>query len=139
MCPEFREYERSSTTLINAYVGPLMDKYLAELERGQPSPSIAIMQSNGGFMSTKEARRHAVRTVLSGPAGGVVGALDVAKLSGFSRILGFDMGGTSTDVSLCDGQPRETPGSFHRRLPGARAHARHPHRRRGRRFHRARG
>ena len=59
-------------------------------------------------MSTKEARCHAVRTVLSGPAGGVVGALEVAKLSGFSRILGFDMGGTSTDVSLCDGQPRET-------------------------------
>jgi N-methylhydantoinase A/oxoprolinase/acetone carboxylase beta subunit len=107
VCPEFREYERSSTTLINAYVGPLMDKYLAELERASPH-RISIMQSNGGFMSTKEARRHAVRTVLSGPAGGVVGALEVAKLSGFSRILGFDMGGTSTDVSLCDGQPRET-------------------------------
>ncbi len=107
VCPEFREYERSSTTLINAYVGPLMDKYLAELERAS-SHRIAIMQSNGGFMSTKEARKHAVRTVLSGPAGGVVGALEVAKLSGFSRILGFDMGGTSTDVSLCDGQPRET-------------------------------
>jgi len=107
VCPEFREYERSSTTLINAYVGPLMDKYLAELEAGSRH-RIAIMQSNGGFMSTKEARRHAVRTVLSGPAGGVVGALEVAKLSGFSRILGFDMGGTSTDVSLCDGQPRET-------------------------------
>lgn len=107
VCPEFREYERSSTTLINAYVGPLMDKYLAELE----APSrhrISIMQSNGGFMSTKEARRHAVRTVLSGPAGGVVGALEIAKLSGYSRILGFDMGGTSTDVSLCDGAPRET-------------------------------
>ncbi|MGP0074830.1 MAG: hydantoinase/oxoprolinase family protein [Bryobacteraceae bacterium] len=112
VCPEFREYERSSTTLINAYVGPLMDKYLGELERGILSVPgrhrIAIMQSNGGFMSTKEARRHAVRTVLSGPAGGVVGALEIAKLSGFSRILGFDMGGTSTDVSLCDGQPRET-------------------------------
>ncbi|MGB6945450.1 MAG: hydantoinase/oxoprolinase family protein [Bryobacteraceae bacterium] len=107
VCPEFREYERSSTTLINAYVGPLMDKYLAELERASRH-RIAIMQSNGGFMSTKEARKHAVRTVLSGPAGGVVGALEVAKLSGFSRILGFDMGGTSTDVSLCDGQPRET-------------------------------
>jgi N-methylhydantoinase A/oxoprolinase/acetone carboxylase beta subunit len=107
ICPEFREYERSSTTLINAYVGPLMDKYLAELERSRHH-RIAIMQSNGGFMSAKEARRHAVRTVLSGPAGGVVGALEVAKLSGFSRILGFDMGGTSTDVSLCDGQPRET-------------------------------
>jgi N-methylhydantoinase A/oxoprolinase/acetone carboxylase beta subunit len=107
VCPEFREYERSSTTLINAYVGPLMDKYLADLEAASRH-RIAIMQSNGGFMSTKEARRHAVRTVLSGPAGGVVGALEVAKLSGFSRILGFDMGGTSTDVSLCDGQPRET-------------------------------
>src|SRR5581483_4126521 len=112
VCPEFREYERSATTLINAYVGPLMDKYLAELERGIATASgrhrISIMQSNGGFMSTQEARQHAVRTVLSGPAGGVVGALDVAKLSGFSRILGFDMGGTSTDVSLCDGEPRET-------------------------------
>ncbi len=107
VCPEFREYERSSTTLINAYVGPLMDKYLGELERGS-CHRVAIMQSNGGFMSTKEARRHSIRTVLSGPAGGVVGALEVAKLSGFSRILGFDMGGTSTDVSLCDGQPRET-------------------------------
>jgi N-methylhydantoinase A/oxoprolinase/acetone carboxylase beta subunit len=106
VCPEFREYERSSTTLINAYVGPLMEKYLGELERG--SHRIAIMQSNGGFMSMQEARRHSVRTVLSGPAGGVVGALEVATLSGFSRILGFDMGGTSTDVSLCDGRPRET-------------------------------
>lgn len=107
VCPEFREYERSSTTLINAYVGPLMDEYLAELERGSRQ-RIAIMQSNGGFMSTKEARKHAIRTVLSGPAGGVVGAHEVASLSGFTRILGFDMGGTSTDVSLCDGEPRET-------------------------------
>ncbi|HTC87988.1 MAG TPA: hydantoinase/oxoprolinase family protein [Bryobacteraceae bacterium] len=107
VCPEFREYERSSTTLINAYVGPLMDEYLAELERGSRQ-RIAIMQSNGGFMSTKEARKHAIRTVLSGPAGGVVGAHEVAGLSGFGRILGFDMGGTSTDVSLCDGEPRET-------------------------------
>ena len=107
VCPEFREYERSSTTLINAYVGPLMDRYLADLERGTRR-SISIMQSNGGFMSTREARRHAIRTVLSGPAGGVVGALETARLSGFPRILGFDMGGTSTDVSLCDGQPRET-------------------------------
>ena len=107
VCPEFREYERSSTTLINAYVGPLMDRYLGELER-RTRRSISIMQSNGGFMSTKESRRHAIRTVLSGPAGGVVGALETARLSGFPRILGFDMGGTSTDVSLCDGQPRET-------------------------------
>jgi len=111
VCPEFREYERSSTTLINAYVGPLMDKYLAELER-MGRHRLAIMQSNGGFMPAKEARKHAVRTVLSGPAGGVVGAFEVARRSGFSRgvprIVGFDMGGTSTDVSLCDGYPRET-------------------------------
>jgi N-methylhydantoinase A/oxoprolinase/acetone carboxylase beta subunit len=107
VCPEFREYERSSTTLINAYVGPLMDKYLGELERGARH-SISIMQSNGGFMATREARRHAIRTVLSGPAGGVVGAMETARLSGFPRILGFDMGGTSTDVSLVDGHARET-------------------------------
>ena len=107
VCPEFREFERTSTTLINAYVGPLMDRYLGELERGTRH-SISIMQSNGGFMTTKEALRHAIRTVLSGPAGGVVGALKTARLSGFTRILGFDMGGTSTDVSLSDGHPRET-------------------------------
>ena len=106
ICSEFREYERSSTTLINAYVGPLMDQYLGRLERSRHE--ISIMQSNGGFMPTQDARRQAVRTILSGPAGGVVGALETARLSGHKRILGFDMGGTSTDVSLCDGQPRET-------------------------------
>jgi N-methylhydantoinase A/oxoprolinase/acetone carboxylase beta subunit len=107
VCPEFREYERSSTTLINAYVGPLMDRYLGELERASRH-SISIMQSNGGFMSTREARRQAIRTVLSGPAGGVIGALEAGRLAGFTHILGFDMGGTSTDVSLCDGAPSET-------------------------------
>ena len=107
VCPEFREFERSSTTLINAYVGPLMDRYLGELEHSTRH-NISIMQSNGGYMATREARRHAIRTVLSGPAGGVVGAMETARLSGFPRILGFDMGGTSTDVSLCDGEPRET-------------------------------
>jgi N-methylhydantoinase A len=107
ICPEFREYERSSTTLMNAYVGPLMDEYLADLE-AKSRHSIAIMQSNGGFLSTHEARRQPVRTILSGPAGGVVGAMETARLSGFTRILAFDMGGTSTDVSLCEGHPRET-------------------------------
>ncbi|HLK21450.1 MAG TPA: hydantoinase/oxoprolinase family protein, partial [Bryobacteraceae bacterium] len=97
VCPEFREFERTSTTLINAYVGPLMDRYLGELERGTRH-RISIMQSNGGFLTAQEARRHAIRTVLSGPAGGVVGAIETARLSGFTRILGFDMGGTSTDV-----------------------------------------
>ncbi len=108
--PEFREYERASTTVINAYVGPLMDAYLKELEAGSRH-KIAILQSNGGFLTASEARRNAVRTVLSGPAGGVIAASHMAALSGFDRVLGFDMGGTSTDVSLCDGMPREKPES----------------------------
>ncbi len=106
--PEIREYERGSTTLVNAYVGPLMESYLGELERSPQGKRIAIMQSNGGFLSARDAREHAVRTVLSGPAGGLVGALETAKASGFSRVLGFDMGGTSTDVSLVDGVARHT-------------------------------
>ncbi|MDQ6706120.1 MAG: hydantoinase/oxoprolinase family protein, partial [Acidobacteriota bacterium] len=105
--PEFREYERASTTLINAYVGPLMDAYLGELQRGCPHP-VAVMQSNGGFLTTAEARQNAVRTILSGPAGGIVGASAMARLSGFARSLTFDMGGTSTDVSLAEEQPRLT-------------------------------
>jgi N-methylhydantoinase A len=107
VCPEFREYERASTTVLNAYVGPLLDAYLAELEAGLRHP-VSILQSNGGFMTAAEARRHAVRTILSGPAGGVIGAIEMARLSGFERIVGFDMGGTSTDVSLSEGRPRET-------------------------------
>ena len=105
--PEFREYERSSTTFVNAYVGPLMEAYLSELARAR-GYRVTIMQSNGGFLSARDAARHPVRTVLSGPAGGVVGALEAAGRSGFRRVLGFDMGGTSTDVSLADGAPRET-------------------------------
>ncbi|MCP5114544.1 MAG: hydantoinase/oxoprolinase family protein [bacterium] len=105
--PEFREYERASTTVINAYVGPLMDEYLGELARAARH-RISILQSNGGWMTTQEARSQPVRTVLSGPAGGVVGALAAARASGLRRIVGFDMGGTSTDVSLAEGRARET-------------------------------
>jgi N-methylhydantoinase A len=106
VCPEFREYERASTTVLNAYVGPLMAAYLAELTRcGAP---VAILQSSGGFMTAAEACRQPVRTILSGPAGGVVGALFMARQSGFERLLTFDMGGTSTDVSLAEGKPRQT-------------------------------
>ncbi|MEO5926939.1 MAG: hydantoinase/oxoprolinase family protein [Bryobacteraceae bacterium] len=105
--PEFREYERASTTAVNAYVGPLMDAYLSELAEARGF-RISIMQSNGGFLSARDAAKHAARTVLSGPAGGVIGAMRVAQASGFKRVLGFDMGGTSTDVSLIDGAPRET-------------------------------
>ena len=109
--PEFREYERGSTTFINAYVGPLMETYLKQLSRVRRY-RIAIMQSNGGFLSASQAAKHAVRTVLSGPAGGVVGALETARHSGYRRVLGFDMGGTSTDVSLSDGAPRESTESM---------------------------
>jgi N-methylhydantoinase A/oxoprolinase/acetone carboxylase beta subunit len=105
--PEFREYERASTTAVNAYVGPLMETYLSELASSRGF-RIAIMQSNGGLLSARDASRHPVRTVLSGPAGGVVAVVACARAAGFRRVLGFDMGGTSTDVSLADGAPRET-------------------------------
>lgn len=106
ICPEFREYERASTTVLNAYVGPRVTAYVEQLaDCGAP---LAILQSNGGFMTAPEACRHPVRTILSGPAGGVVGALFLARQSGFERVLGFDMGGTSTDVSLAVGAPRQT-------------------------------
>jgi N-methylhydantoinase A len=105
--PEFREFERASTTVINAYVGPLMDRYLGELESKSPH-KVAIMQSNGGLLSASEARKHAVRTILSGPAGGIVGAVEIARLCGFKKALTFDMGGTSTDVALAGQQPRLT-------------------------------
>lgn len=105
--PEFREFERASTTVINAYVGPLMDRYLGDLERHSPHP-VAIMQSNGGLLTAAEARLHPVRTILSGPAGGIVGAVEIARLCGFDQALTFDMGGTSTDVALAGQRPRLT-------------------------------
>ena len=98
--PEFREYERTSTTVVNAYVSPVLDKYLGRLEREITPTEFHIMQSNGGRLSVAQARGHGVRSIVSGPAGGVVGARYVAKLAGFNRILTFDMGGTSTDVSF---------------------------------------
>jgi N-methylhydantoinase A len=98
--PEFREYERTSTTVVNAYVSPVLDTYLGRLEREMAPTEFHILQSNGGRLSVDQARGHGVRSILSGPAGGVVGARYVAGLAGFKRILTFDMGGTSTDVSL---------------------------------------
>lgn len=113
ICPEFREYERTSTTVLNAYVRPLMESYLSDLQRGGGSRhALSIMQSNGGSLSAAEASQQAVRTVLSGPAGGVVGAIELARASGFPRVLGFDMGGTSTDVSLSEGRPHETTEAY---------------------------
>jgi N-methylhydantoinase A len=106
--PEYREYERTSTTVVNAYVTPLMRHYLSNLEKGLAGRRLRIMQSNGGFISAAAARRQAARTALSGPAGGVVGAFELAQLAGFEEVITFDMGGTSTDVSLCPGHIQET-------------------------------
>lgn len=126
--PEFREYERTSTVVINAYLQPVMRRYLENMERalrgqgsedsGQASgsrlpsarlpdkrgaPKIFVMQSSGGITALATAAREPVRTVLSGPAGGVVGAAATARGSGYENIIAFDMGGTSTDVSLVEG------------------------------------
>jgi N-methylhydantoinase A len=101
--PVFREYERASTTVVNAYVSPILDTYINELETKLPNEDIHIMQSNGGSISPSEARQNAVRCILSGPAGGVVGANAVASIAGHNKVITFDMGGTSTDVSLVDG------------------------------------
>lgn len=137
--PEFREYERTSTVVINTYLQPVMESYLLNLEKSCRShatskavnltpgratsmeqhhrtandvgttkrdlaPRIFVMQSSGGITALSTASREPVRTVLSGPAGGVVGAVTTARASGFQNIIAFDMGGTSTDVSLVEGE-----------------------------------
>jgi N-methylhydantoinase A len=107
--PEFREYERASTTVVNAYLAPRMQNYLLNLEQRVasrfPGSHVDVMQSSGGIIPARSAAQEPVRTVLSGPAGGVIGACEVARWAGFDRIIGFDMGGTSTDVFLADAAP----------------------------------
>ena len=121
---EFREFERTSTVVVNAYLQPLMQTYmdrLAERVRHHEGSQdhkrrsgdsekwrarIFVMQSNGGITALESAAREPVRTVLSGPAGGLVGATATAALSGFRKILSFDMGGTSTDVAAVRGEIR---------------------------------
>src|SRR5206468_3742318 len=101
--PEVREYERLSTTAVDAYLTPVLRRYLGRLgERaaGAGLPEPAIMQSSGGLLDVAAAADHAAWTVLSGPAGGVIGAAHVADLAGAERVLTFDMGGTSCDVAL---------------------------------------
>ena len=97
--PEYREYERTSTVVINAYLQPLMGRYLRRLSSGFP---LRVMQSSGGSISAEMAAVEPVRTILSGPSGGVVGALRAAQAAKLPNIITFDMGGTSTDVALCD-------------------------------------
>ena len=119
--PEFREYERTSTVVVNAYLQPLIQRYMERLaERAREyceesedrsraarkAPRIFVMQSSGGIAALESAAREPVRTVLSGPAGGLVGAAAMAARSGFRKILTFDMGGTSTDAAAVQGEVR---------------------------------
>jgi len=108
LLPEYREYERTSTTVVNAFVSSIMSRYLGRLHRESGARPLHIMSSSGGAVPVERAIREPVHTVLSGPAGGVVGALAWAERSGSERIITFDMGGTSTDVSLCPGRPLHT-------------------------------
>jgi N-methylhydantoinase A/oxoprolinase/acetone carboxylase beta subunit len=119
--PEYREFERWSTTAVNAYVAPKMSHYLQQLALGirdmSDSATLRVMQSNGGSISSERAGREAVQTILSGPTAGVVGAHALGEASGFHRLITFDMGGTSTDVSLVDGHIGTTSDSLVGDLP----------------------
>jgi N-methylhydantoinase A len=117
--PEFREYERGATVALNAYLAPRMQQYIRAIERGlaKRDARLSIMQSSGGILSKASAAREPVRTILSGPAGGVIGALSVARAAGIDRVLTFDMGGTSTDVALLDAT-REPPTSTEGQVAG---------------------
>src|SRR5260221_9916736 len=102
--PEFREYERLSTTVLNAYLQPVMARYIGDLERElrarAPQINLGINQSSGGLMSIERARRFPIRTALSGPAAGAIGAINVARLAGRPNVITLDMGGTSADICL---------------------------------------
>jgi N-methylhydantoinase A len=106
VAPEFREYERASTTTVDAFVKPTVDRYLGHLEREAASRGIgnlALMQSNGGLLPSPYARDHPVQLLFSGPAAGVTGALRIAEAAGMRDMITIDMGGTSTDVCLVSG------------------------------------
>ena len=119
--PEHREYERTAVTTVNAYLMPVISRYLKNLEQKLKGAKLRIMQSNEGYVLPSYAKREPIRTALSGPAGGVVASYHLGQLSGFKNLITFDMGGTSTDVSLIDGKIRRTNesqiGGFPLRLP----------------------
>lgn len=106
VCPEFREYERTATTVMNAYTMPkvhaLATRLEAALDRFEFEGVFSIVQSNGGVMTLEKARTHPINTLLSGPAAGVVAAANIGRIAGIDRVLGFDVGGTSTDISLVE-------------------------------------
>lgn len=111
IAPEFREYERLSTTVVNAYLGPIMKAYLERLTPRLEAIGVHaephLTQSNGGVISCETAKSQPVRTVLSGPAAGVMAALNIGQMTGYDNLITFDMGGTSSDVSLIDhGRPQ---------------------------------
>jgi N-methylhydantoinase A len=130
--PEIREYERTSTTVINAYLAPVMSRYLGGTQQRlrevwsggnarnrTASVRVHVMQSNGGIISAEKAARSPVTTILSGPAGGVTGAAYAAELAGIDKVITFDMGGTSTDVALLSGKLRTTNESLVAGMPVA--------------------
>jgi len=106
--PEYKEYERGIATWLNAWVGPLVDRYLLQLNEQLAPATVSVMQSSGGTVDAASAGRDAVRLLLSGPAGGLMGARFAAQQGGAQRLMTFDMGGTSTDVALIDGEIRLT-------------------------------
>ncbi|HKF93646.1 MAG TPA: hydantoinase/oxoprolinase family protein, partial [Gammaproteobacteria bacterium] len=110
--PEHREYERGIATWLNSYVGPIMQGYLKGLRDKLSGAQIKVMQSHGYTLDAAQAGAHAVQLLLSGPAGGLMGARHVAATSGHHRLLTFDMGGTSTDVALIDGHIRLTSDGY---------------------------
>lgn len=129
LLPEYREYERTSTTVVNAYVRPRVLRYLTRLGRVLEGRSLKVMQSSGGTLDARQATLQPARLVLSGPAGGVVGAFTLAKhalKTPEPQIMTLDMGGTSTDVALCPGRiPQTTENSVCEiplRLPATQIH-----------------
>lgn len=116
--PEFREYERTSTIALEAYVRPIMSRYISQLENELPdNASLRIMKSDGGVMRAGRVRQQAIYTALSGPAAGVMGAFHISKQAGYDQIITLDMGGTSTDVALIAGKPEPRPESHIDHLP----------------------
>lgn len=108
LLPEFREYERTSTVVVNAYLLPKVKSYMSALSArfssgGGTVHRISVMQSSGGVTTPGQAGDEPVRILLSGPAGGVVGAFNISRQTGYGKVITYDMGGTSTDVALCDG------------------------------------
>jgi N-methylhydantoinase A len=122
LVPQFREYDRASTATMSAYIGPVLARYLDNLDAGLTADGftgeLLIMQSNGGVLPSREVARRAIGTVLSGPAGGVIAATVAGELAGLDHLISFDMGGTSTDVCLIpDRMPNVAPRSHISGLP----------------------